>query len=294
MTPTLGIVGAGHVGSALARLLAAHGWRVAAVYSRTPAHAAGLAEAVGALPADSPSAVLAAADLTLLTVPDDAIAPLADTMAAAVAATVTPPRAVVHTSGALGADVLAPLAARGLRTGSLHPAFPFAVPAPSLAGAAFAVEAADDGLRADLLALVAALGGVPLIIPHGGKAQYHAALCIASNYAVTLYAIAERLLTGLGIPADAADSGLNSLMAGTVENLRLRGLPNALTGPLVRADVGTLQLHLRALRRVDPALVAVYSGLARQTYPLLQARGVAITEIERLLKEEETHAPDRA
>ncbi len=290
MTPALGIIGAGRVGSALARLLAARGWHVTVVYSRTPAHAAALADAVNAQQAATPGEVLATADLTLLAVPDDVIGLLAEQLAERD----LPPRSVVHTSGALGAEALAPLAARGLHTGSLHPAFPFAGGVPDLSGVAFAVEAGDDGLRADLLALVAALGGLPLIIPPGGKAQYHAALVMASNYAVTLYGIAERLLTDLGVAAASADTVLNGLLAGTLANLREHGAAGALTGPLVRADVGTLRLHLRALRAADPAVADLYVSLARQTYPLLEARGVAVAAIERLMEEEQAHAPDCA
>lgn len=292
MTPTLGVIGAGRVGSALARLLAARGWAIAAVYSRNEADAAALAGAVGAQRVTAPASVVAAADLTLLTVPDDAIATLAGQLAAASESLNS--GGLVHCSGALGAEALAPLAARGMRTGSLHPAYPFAGGLPDLRGVAFAVEAEDDDLRAVLLALVDALGGTPLIIPPGGKAQYHAALTIASNYAVTLYSLAERLLVALDIPAAMADQALNGLLAGTVGNLRAQGLPDALTGPLARADLGTLRLHLRALESVDPEIAALYADLARQTYPLLRARGVGTDAIEQLLKEEETHAFDRA
>jgi predicted short-subunit dehydrogenase-like oxidoreductase (DUF2520 family) len=290
MTPTLGIIGAGRVGGALAQGLAAQGWAVVAVASRTPAHAAALAQAVGGRVCADATEVVRAAELTLLTVPDDAIAPIARQLAAHD----LPAHALAHTSGALGVEALAPLEARGVRVGSLHPAFPFAGGHPELRGVAFAVEATDGGLRAQLLDLVAALGGEPLLIPPGGKAQYHAALCIASNYAVTLYSLAESLLTGLDIPRAAAEHTLNRLLAGTVDNLREQGVPDALTGPLVRADLGTLRLHLRALKGVDPDVAALYLALARHTLPLLTARGVPTDAIETLLKEEETHAFDRA
>jgi predicted short-subunit dehydrogenase-like oxidoreductase (DUF2520 family) len=290
MTPTLGIIGAGRVGGALARGLAARGWEVTAVASRTTAHAEALAAAVNAQVVADAADVVRAAELTLLTVPDDAIAPLTQQLAACD----LPAHALAHTSGALGVEALAPLAARGHRVGSLHPAYPFAGGQPDLRGVAFAVEAAEGGLQAQLLAVVAALGGISLIIPPGGKAQYHAALCIASNYAVTLYSLAEALLTGLSIPRATADHTLDRLLAGTVENLREQGLPDALTGPLVRADVGTLRLHLRALEGVSPDVAALYIALARHSLPLVAARGVPTDAITTLLKEEETHAFDRA
>ncbi len=282
--PSIGLIGAGKVGATLARLLSARGCAMRMVFSRTPGHARALADAVGASVADRPADVVAACDLTLLTVPDDALASLVGDLAPAVNAD----RAVVHTSGARSVDVLAPLAARGAMVGSLHPAFPFAdveAAVRRLPGATFAIEAGTDALRRWLIALVAALDGRVLIVPPGKKALYHAALVFASNYTVTLYALAESLLVGIGAERAAADGALDTLLAGTVENLRAQGIPAALTGPLVRADTGTIAAHLRALGQVDGRLVEVYTELARLSLSMLAARGVETAAIEDLLQQ---------
>ena len=102
MRPALGVIGAGRVGNALARLLAAQGWPITAVYSRTPEHARALAGVVGAETVPDAAAVLGRAELTLLTVPDDAIGPLVPELAASA----VPGRAAVHSSGALGVESL--------------------------------------------------------------------------------------------------------------------------------------------------------------------------------------------
>lgn len=291
MTPRLGFIGAGRVGAALARLLAARSWPVTAVCSRTAAHARSLAHEVGAKVAESPADVLAAADLTLLTVPDDQIAIVSHSLAA----DAQPGKMVVHTSGVHGAEALAALAEKGVRTGSLHPAFPFAGGVvPDLAGVSIAVEADDPHLQDCLLQIVSVLDAAPLVIPHGGKAQYHAALAIASNFAVTLYAEAERLLLDLGVTRQAADAALDGLLQGTVDNLRVQGIPTALTGPLSRADVGTIRNHLALLESADPDLAALYRHLARRTLPLVRARGLKTDALEILLEEESAHAPDRS
>src|SRR5690606_17251414 len=105
--------------------------------------------------------------------------------------------------------------------------FPFAdveSAVANLLGATFAVEAQDETLREWLNEIVAALNGRVLAIPPGKKAVYHAAMVFASNYTVTLYALAERLLLELGAERDTADAALDSLLGGTVANLRLRGI----------------------------------------------------------------------
>jgi predicted short-subunit dehydrogenase-like oxidoreductase (DUF2520 family) len=286
--PTLGFIGAGKVGSVLARLLFQAGYSVCAVYSRTPAHANHLAASVQASVAAQLDTVVAQADLTLLTVPDDAIAPVA----AQIKVENLVGRGVVHTSGAHDASDLEALARKGAMIGSLHPAFPFADTERAidgLPGATFAIEAEDETLALWLNEIVVALSGQVLVIPAGGKATYHLALAIASGYTVTLYAIAEKLLKSLGADKDAADNALDRLLAGTLENLRSAGIPNALTGPLARGDVSTIESHLAVLRGQDKLLKTMYKNLARLSYAMMVARGISPTSIEQLLQQDDSH-----
>ncbi|MBI2462405.1 MAG: NAD(P)-dependent oxidoreductase, partial [Candidatus Rokubacteria bacterium] len=74
-TVRVGIIGAGVLGSALARALAARGYPVVAVASRRLEGARALAEAVGAEAVRAAHEVAARADLTFLTLPDDQIGP---------------------------------------------------------------------------------------------------------------------------------------------------------------------------------------------------------------------------
>jgi predicted short-subunit dehydrogenase-like oxidoreductase (DUF2520 family) len=280
----VGIIGAGKVGSTLARLWHQKGFEIAAVFSRTPANAQRLAAQVGAEAIHERDNIFKLADLTVLAVPDDAI----EVVVAAIRSRDLSGKAVIHTSGAHSAADLAPLAERGALTGSLHPAFPFADIESAmrlLPGATFAVEADSEPLRGWLEGLVLALDGQLLAIPPGGKAVYHAALVIASNYTVTLYSLAEGLLVSLGADRAVADRALDTLLLATVDNLRREGVPEALTGPLIRSDVGTIGAHLDALRRVDERLVEVYVQLARLSYSMLLARNVSPNTVERLFRE---------
>jgi predicted short-subunit dehydrogenase-like oxidoreductase (DUF2520 family) len=283
--PQLGIIGAGKVGSTLARLLAQQGYTVTRVYSRKPENAARLAEALQTPAAISPAEVVQHADLILLTVSDDAITPVV----AELAALDFTGKAVIHCAGALGSEVLSPLAAQGARVGSLHPVFPFSdieSAMAGLAGASFALESDSALLRDWLVAIIGALRGQVVEIPLGSKSLYHAALALSSNYTVTLYALAHSLISGLGADPAAVRQMLDSLLSATVHNLQQAPSPaDALTGPLVRGDVQTLAAHLQQLQMADPQIASAYRLLAQLSFPLLEARGTPLSAITSLLEQ---------
>jgi predicted short-subunit dehydrogenase-like oxidoreductase (DUF2520 family) len=276
-------VGIGKVGTVLARLLHARGFTIGAVYSRTTINAEVLGNKIGAKVAVFAADVASTVDLVLLTVPDDAIS----LVTMELAALNLTGKAVVHTSGVHEAVVLSSLSMRGAWVGSLHPIYPFADIAQSLEGlpgVVFGLQTGSDVLRGWLTGIVMALDGQVLMIATGQKALYHSALVFASNYGVTLYAIAQHLLEQLGAEREVLALALNTLMMGMVRNLQAQGVPDALTGPLVRGDIGTVEAHLKALQTADPRLVDLYVRLAQQTLPLVAARGIETGLIETILR----------
>lgn len=276
----LGFIGTGKVGSTLARLWYKSGYQIVAISNHTEAKAAQLANDVQCNVV-SPLEVVSCADVVFLTVPDDAIESLAESLIQAD----WQDKAAIHTSGAASIDKLQALADVGASVGSLHPIFPFAdieTAIANLKGASFAIETQDEALRYSLQELVTALDGKAIVIPQGKKALYHAALVIASNYTVTLYAIAEQILLGLGAEKASADNALNVLIEATIKNIVAKGIPDALTGPLSRADIGTIQAHLQAFD--DEQVRTLYENLARLSYPMLEQRGIDSNLIEQILR----------
>lgn len=267
----VGIVGIGKVGETLARLLYGQGVAIGAIYSRRRSVASALAKRVEADFALSAANVVGACDLTLLTVPDDAIEVVAGEIASA---NYIEGKMVVHTSGVHSVDVLDPLAAKGVIVGSLHPAYPFADVEKAvfgLRGATFAVEAEDRRLAAALKVLVMTMGGRMLQIAPGQKAAYHAALVLTSNYTVTLYALASRLLAGMGAEREAIDGALQTLLQATVDNLVEKGVADALTGPIARGDLGTVRAHLGGL---TGATADIYKALGLATVGIVLEKGL--------------------
>jgi predicted short-subunit dehydrogenase-like oxidoreductase (DUF2520 family) len=272
-TPSLAIIGAGRAGSALA--IAAHdaGYRIAAVASRRGEMAARLAHTVGAAAVDTPLAALTIADLTLLAVPDGAIA----TVAESIAASRVPlhGRGVVHLGARFGAEVIAPLRAAGAETGVFHPLMALAGPdsASLLEGAYFRVDAGGL-LRERLLALVAALRAAPLDIDPADAPLYHAAAVLAGNAPLALLAEATRLLEAAGLSAETAHAALSALLEGAAHNARRAGPAAALTGPVARGDADAITAHLDALES-HPDARELYLHLTRAMESLIADRGDA-------------------
>ncbi len=282
LKPTLSVIGAGKVGSALARLWYKAGYDIQTVYNRTPEKAIELARYVNAHAIDTVAEAVNSADIIFLTVSDDALLPIVRLLDELDLTG----KAIVHTSGVASLDVLSDLSKQGAVRGSFHPAFPFAnvdSAIETLSGATFAIEADTVKLQNQLRDLAEILAGRVILIPAGEKALYHAALVFISNYTVTLYAVAEGLLKSFSSDQVAIESVLMNLLRATVDNIDEQGIPNSLTGPLVRADVSTLQKHLHALD--DDLLKATYINLARLSYPMLEQRGINSDIIEQQLQE---------
>ncbi len=268
---TLAFVGAGRAAGALAVASAAAGYRVVAVASRDPAHAADLARQVGARAVPSAFAAIRAAEITFLTVPDAAVTGVAGCVAASGAA--LRGRGVVHCSASLGVGAVAALRVTAAAVGSLHPlqALAGTGSAPLLRGSLMAIDA-DPALQTPLHHLVLALGGVPVALPAGARAMYHAAAVLAGNAPLALLATATELLEAAGLDPATAEEGLLALMEGAIANAHRAGLRAALTGPLARGDATTVAAHLTALAG-RPDVEALYRAVAREIVRLAGTEG---------------------
>ncbi|MFQ5880396.1 MAG: Rossmann-like and DUF2520 domain-containing protein, partial [Dehalococcoidia bacterium] len=238
----VGFIGAGVVGTALARGLAGGGYAVVAAASRRLESARRLAAAVRGCEAYAVAqAVADAAELVFITTGDDAIGEVAG------AVRWRPGQMVVHTSGAATVAALAPAREAGAQVATFHPLQTFAdadQAVASLPGTTFALEG-EGRVVEELKRLAAALGGRWLILHSEEKALYHAAAVMVSNYAVTLMQAAAELWRAFGVQSQVAVPALVPLLRGTVGNMEAVGLPRCLTGPIARGDVATVRSHLQ-------------------------------------------------
>jgi len=269
------------VGTAFGVALARAGHEVVAVAAVSDASVRRAREHFPAASVADPATVVAAADLVLLTVPDDALPGLISGLAATGAA--LGGRLLAHTSGRYGAQVLEPAVRLGALPLALHPVMTFTGRSddlPRMRGICFGITAPDQ-LRAVAEALVIEMEGEPVFIAEENRALYHAGLASAANHLVTLVTESCDLLRAAGA-ADPARM-LSPLLFAALDNA-LRLGDAGLTGPVARGDVGTVAGHLEALRDAAPEALAVYVALARLTADRALAAGLlAPPDAERLL-----------
>jgi len=248
--PRVAIIGAGRAGRALALALTRVAMPVRVCVRRPRELPAPLECNLG--PWDQ---VLSNTDILLLAVPDDAIGDAAESISTAPLDGVV----VLHCSGLRDRRALAVLEGRARGLGSFHPLQTLAgdSEAAGRLHAAFAVLEGDDNAVAAGRTLATALEMEALVLEAAQKPRYHAAAVIVSNYTVTLAAVAAKLAREAGVPAEAASRLFLPLLAGTGKNLELLGPASALTGPIRRGDVGTIEAHLAALSEEDRQLYAV-------------------------------------
>ncbi len=268
--PRLGIVGAGQVGLALGRAFLAAGWPVVAVASRDPARRARFQGAVpGARAYPEAAAILDDVEIAFLTVPDDALV--------SVVAGLRPyaGQGLVHTSGLHPASVLAPAMAAGTLAASFHPLIAFADPeraVEALRGATIALEG-DEPLLELLAELAVAIGAQPVRLPAGSKAAYHAAAVLAAGAEVALLDAIATVGRGAGLDEAAALAIYLPLVRQTLANAQELGVQGALTGPIVRGDLGTVWAHLDALERFAPDALPLYRAAALREIEMALASG---------------------
>lgn len=271
----VGVVGAGRVGAVLGAALARAGHSVVAVSAVSEASRARAEALLPQAPVLQVDDVVTAADLVLLTVPDDALADLVGGLATTGA--LRRGTLLAHTSGRHGVGVLQPAVQAGALPLALHPALTFggtAVDLERLIGVAFGVTAPEPLLPVGE-ALVLEMGGEPVRLTEQQRPLWHAALAHGANHLTTLVATSADLLRRAGVESPGAV--LAPLLGAALDGSLRRG-DAALTGPVARGDAGTVAAHLQALAAAAPEVLPSYVAMARLTADRALASGLLDAE----------------
>ncbi|HWZ42929.1 MAG TPA: DUF2520 domain-containing protein [Candidatus Saccharimonadales bacterium] len=178
---------------------------------------------------------------------------------------------VLHSSGALSSDVLAPLQRAGAHAASVHPMMTFvAGVTPRLHGVPFGIEG-DRAAVAAARRIVRDLGAAPFAVKKETKVLYHALGSFSSPLLVATLATAERVGRAAGLSHHQVRKIIGPILQQTLDNYLEKGAAASFSGPVRRGDVSTIRRHWKDLQSV-PGAAEVYRALVQSALLELPAK----------------------
>lgn len=253
----IGFIGAGKVGFTLGRYFKEHGADVTGYFSRSKRSAEDAAKFTDTKTYDSIADIVDNNELLFLTVPDDAIKPLWESIKTIEISD----KLICHCSGAMSSEVFEEIEKTGAYGYSLHPFFAISSRTSSyetLSQAFFTVEG-DEKHIAFLADFIIRMGNPVHKISAKQKVKYHAAAVFLSNHVTALAHSGCKLLADCGFDDNMVSMALNTLFLAQSKVIAEKGVVNALTGPVERNDMETVKKHLECLCGSERMLYAYLS-----------------------------------
>lgn len=263
----IGFIGAGKVGISFGRYLVDNHIPVTGYTSRSYEAAKRAADFTGGQCFNSIEELVKKADIIFVTTPDAVISSIAQKL---LGCQLRRGQIFIHMSGGLSSSELGPVKDKGCHVASLHPLQAFAdinKAVVDLGNTFFSLEGDKEAINI-LEEIIKQCGNPYVILAAENKSLYHSAACVASNYLVTLLYFAERLLAAADISNEVGIEALIPLIKSSIENAKSLGTADAITGPIARGDVNTINLHMQAINKHCPELKELYSCLGRATLEL--------------------------
>lgn len=286
-TNSIGIIGTGKAASALLRHFSNHQIIISGVWGRNEEKANELGRFFEISPFKTKTQLIQNSDIIILAVNDGSIKSVAFEISEEIEASpfVLQEKIFVHLSGALPASELTPLDKYGAKILSAH--IIQALSASNYLSKKDILENVWFSLQGDVFAvsvfekLLAQCKNQSFVISEEAKPLYHSAMCVFSNYLVTLIASGFNLLEPIGLDFHSAFNVVLPLLTGTLENIKDAGAAAALTGPIARGDSLTVEKHLAAIQNAHPDSLALYTLMGMETLKLVkdENRNTAIKDL---------------
>ena len=278
----IGFIGAGNVGGSLAVAMSNAGYPVTAVGSRTFASAQTFAGRISDCTAyENIQEVADRADFVFISTSDDAIKTVCDQVSWREG------QGVAHCSGAASVDLLQPAVDQGAVAGAFHPLQAFnsvengvkAIP-----GVTFGIEG-NDAIQSYLRGIASDIKGIPISLRPQDKVLYHVSGVLMGNLLAVLASVAASMWEKFDHTRDEGVRALSPMMPAVSSNLDSVGVPQAVAGPYVRGDIGTVRKHLEAVSSSAPEYLALYIELALVGLPFAVEKGALAPKRSQEIKE---------
>mgnify|MGYP003641179973 CR=1 FL=1 len=177
-------------------------------------------------------------------------------------------KAFIHCSGAISSSVLKHLKERGAKIACFHPLKSITKKTISFKDIYFDLEG-DGDLLNQLEKVAKNIGAKSIRVTPKEKELLHVSAVMASNYLVTLVDMALKISSLSNIPERTLMNALLPLMESSLENLKELNPKEALTGPIARRDLKTVQKHIKLLEN-EEELLNLYKKLGLMTLNLIE------------------------
>ncbi|MBE5938264.1 MAG: DUF2520 domain-containing protein [Lachnospiraceae bacterium] len=246
-SPRIGFVGAGRVGVSLGKYYTVKGMNVVGYYSRSADSAKAAATFTDTCQFNNMAELIAECDMIFLTVPDAQI----ESVWKEVSENNITGKYICHCSGAMSSSIFDNITGLGAFGYSIHPLYAINSIYESykeLDRVFFAVEGSSE--KTELITdWIKAMGNPVSSIDSDKKSLYHASAVMASNLVIGLYHTAAGMLMQCGMEESVATDALKELFFGNCKNIIEKGTTGALTGPVDRNDITTIEKHLEVLQK---------------------------------------------
>lgn len=241
------IIGAGNIAWCFGQQLRLNGHVVQQVISRQEAHAQALGEMLNAAYTTDLLNINMEADVYLLAVTDDALPVLNEELRLG-------RRMVAHTAGAVPMDAISKISTH---TGVVYPLQSIRKENKNYPEIPIIIEASNDEVLRRLQSLVQSISSKVTVADSAQRLQLHLAAVLANNFTNHLVTLSKTFCQEHDL-----DFGLlQPIIRETFDRLEKFGPENVQTGPALRGDQHTMDLH-KELLAGEPLLQQVYTVLS--------------------------------
>ncbi len=243
---TIGIIGAGKVGTTLGKYLCKNRIAVSGYYSRTYEHSVSAADFTETKAYYEIQSIVDASDTLFIATPDREIAHVWD----CIANYKLEGKVICHFSGSLSSYVFSGIEITGAVGCSIHPMFAFSDKYKSyetFSTAYITMEGQEEAVQ-KMRWLFEGLGHKVCLVRAEDKMKYHAAAALASNYMIGLFQTSLNLLSECSFSEEDGRGLLGPLIRNNVNAMLEYPTAEVLTGPIERNDIRTVQEHLKVLQ----------------------------------------------
>lgn len=241
----IGIIGAGKVGTGIAKYLKINNCNISGFFSRNIESALESAKFVQTKAFENIYDLVSVSDIIFIAVVDDNIKDVWNSIKQNAEGKI-----VCHFSGVYSSKIFEEQDELKVKCCSVHPMYAFCDKYESykkLNTANFVMEGNEEAINV-MRSLFNNEDNNLYVIAADNKIKYHAAAAIASNHMIALYKQSMNLLAECGFDDISSNEILKPLVAENIDNLLANGCENALTGPIIRNDVNTVSMHLDCLK----------------------------------------------